>query len=356
MKFAWLEKMAQEGQVRPEALERIYADCGETLEKVALFENLGEGGQFAMNLLLGASGMFAVGSGLGAAIQAVSEHMDDAKTRALTDANRTKVVIDQAIPAADKEKAKARFNEILKYAPGLGANEAVMRHLVLSKYRTGLTNQDVQNLINIQVKMTPKPTDYAAASKHASAKVTVKDVCGEKLAEAYLRLEKVAGLFTPQLAQTGKQLLSALAIPVGATAGIGALAWANNTMSASALRSKIEASKQAVLGAPRDSVIGENRVKAEQAFSTLENFAPHIAADPHTARAFVTKVVSYSPDKDSPLGIQTTDLKDLTEIEKTISSSGGKGGFLDNLSTILSMGGVSSTMGQVGPRSAGWGK
>jgi hypothetical protein len=231
-----------------------------------------------------------------------------------------------------------------------------MRHLVLSKYRTGLTNQDVQNLINIQVKMTPKPTDYAAASKHASAKVTVKDVCGEKLAEAYLRLEKVAGLFTPQLAQTGKQLLSALAIPVGATAGIGALAWANNTMSASALRSKIEASKQAVLGAPRDSVIGENRVKAEQAFSTLENFAPHIAADPHTARAFVTKVVSYSPDKDSPLGIQTTDLKDLTEIEKTISSSGGKGGFLDNLSTILSMGGVSSTMGQVGPRSAGWGK
>jgi len=347
MKFAWLEKMAQEGQVRPEALEKIYEECGQTLEKYAGWEDLGPGGQLAMQILLGGAGMTAVGMGIGAGAEALHEHFQDAKSKAMTDVNRTKIITDHSIPTEDKEKAKARFNEILKYAPGLGPNQAVMHKLVTTKYRTGLTNQDVQNLINIQVKMTPNSMDYAAASsKHASAKITVQQVCGEKLAEAYIRLEKTASA-----KEYMWDLLKTLSVPVGAAVGIGAIGGIASGIGGIALRGKIEKSKEQLFSGPKDSVIGENRLKAEQAFSTLANFAPHIAADPHTARAFVTKIVSYSPDKDSPLGIQTSDLRELTDIEKNM---GGGKGFFENMNAALGTSGFGKAVGSGAPIPANW--
>lgn len=349
MKFAWLEEMAKEGQVRPEALEKIYEDCGRTLEKTALFEeHLGEFGGFAANVLLGGGGMIGLGLAASAAANAVSEQRDDAKTKALVDSVRAKVISDQAIPSADKEKARARFNEILKYAPGLGPNEAVMRQLVLSKYRTGLTNQDVQNLINIQVKMTPSPLGYAAASKHASQKSSVQEVCGEKLAEAYLRLEKTAAFKDYMI-----DLLKVLSVPVGAAVGVGAVGAIGSGISSHMLNRKIERSREQVFSGPKDSIIGENRAKAEQAFSTLSNFAPHIAADPHAARAFVTKLVSYSPDKDSPLGIQSSDLRELTDIERNM---GGSKGLFENLNTALGTSGFGGAVGRGALVASDWDK
>jgi hypothetical protein len=361
MKFAWLEKMAQEGQVRPEALEKIYEDCGRTLEKHAFdADNMMELASLGGKILFAGAGLGAVASGM----SAIRGHFVDAKTQALTDVNRTKIITDQAIPTPDKEKAKARFNEILKYAPSLGANEQVMRQLVMTKYRTGLTDHDVQNLIGIQVKMTPNALDYAAASaKHASAKVSVQEVCGEKLADAYLNLEKVATFYpgggaaaaAAPAASAGmgfmKSLLIALSVPLAATAGISMAGAAGDAIGNKLLQNKINKSKEDVLSAPKDSIIGANRLKAEQAFSTLENFAPHIAADPHTARAFVTKIVAYSPDKDGPLGIQTSDIRELADIERSIKP--GKG-FFDNLSTSLTTSGFGKVVAAGSTQAARW--
>ena len=64
---------------------------------------------------------------------------------------------------------------------------------------------------------------------------------------------------------------------------------------------------------PDQEPLHNNREGAHKAFKTLAHFAPHVAAEPSAARAFMNKMVSYD------MGVDIGSIKDLTDIEKNLS-------------------------------------
>jgi hypothetical protein len=371
MKFAWLEKMAEEGQIRPEVADYIQNECNGYIEKIAMMDQnqlaamdpnqlvadilqkssdsvaamlsgppeaaagLKAKSKTLLNFLAMGAATAGVGLGITAAVNYGMNKLTDARIKAAIDVTRSKVLTSPLIPTKDKDKAAARFDEILRYAPSLGPNEAVMLRLVTSKYRTGLTDSDVHNLVNIQAKMTPNPMTYAAKSqqymgKTASAEDVKAAACGEYFANIYIEMEKLAtGVPYKEL---GKNILYSMSVPVSlALVGTGISA-IKGKIDQARLTSRLENSYQKVMQSSPGSILSENKAEAREAFDTLAHFAPHIAMEPHAARAFIIKVVGFKQ------GPQASDLKDITEVERNMIGAGRN--TFNDVSTLLTNYGI----------------
>ena len=328
MKFAWLEKLAEEGKVRPEAVEHIYNDCSFALEKHAELHP-------AVTGILGALMMGGAMSGLEYMSKQVKNRVIDQRTKARTAMVRDRVL--SMFPAKEQEKAEARFIEIIKYAPSLGAVEPIMTKMVKKKLHTGLTDSDIQGLLNVQVKLTPDPLRYTALTadtmkelkatgrKYASADVDPDKVAqefGTNLAEIHLVFEKEANK-----KQVMRSILSRSQTPfsdiakymgaaaVGSLGIMGArtgLELYNQKVKDADRKKMLDQSYASILRASKNSPIANDPLKAKEAFRTLAHFAPHVAAEPRTAKAYIERMVAA--DTTSTID----ELKNLTQVEKNM--------------------------------------
>ena len=116
---------------------------------------------------------------------------------------------------------------------------------------------------------------------------------------------------------TAKYLAVLSAIPVLASITTGAINTGMAKLKQRELKKGLEDSFSKALGAsdPDREPLLHNKEKARQAFATLSHFAPHVALDPHAARAFMNKIVSYDQ------GVDAGTVKELSEITKNLSSS-----------------------------------
>jgi hypothetical protein len=344
MKYAWLEKLASEGHIRPEALDRIYKNCGsflgqeKTANEVVVAAAAAATPPSLINFLMTAAGFVGVAGALGTAASFMEGKVHDVRVKAKTDMVRAAVLRNpRLITPKDREKADARFNEILKFAPSLGANEAVMSKMVMDKLQSGLTNQDVQNLIGIQVKMTPNPLDYSAMS----AQVKTASVCGDMLADIFIGMEKEANIATDAskvfpsatLGNIAGHILRTIAPALTIAGGIAGVQYVKGKIDEKNLRSQLEMSfHNAIHNSPE---LEANPDKAKNAFMTLAHFAPHVASEPNAARSFMQKLVAYQA------GPNASDLKDVTEVEKNLR---GTTGMMDTIDRSLAASGLSHVL------------
>ena len=352
MRFSWLEKMAEEGDVRPEAMERIYEHCSEIMEKSA---EIDEESKKVMTALL--MGQQPTVSYMG---RKNYKFRVDQRTKAQTQMTKSRVI--PMFSQKDQEKAEARFEEIIKYAPSLGAVEPIMRKLVKNKIN-GLTDQDVRALVNVQLKMMKDPLQradydqetskelYQIGTKYASSKEEYLASLGGDLADGYAAVEGVfskiarptwgAPAKRPRtLPASGKDILKFLGLSLGASAlGTGltaGLQMIKEKQQENRMKASLNDSLQKVMVNLKPT--GVTPAKAEKAFKTLVHFAPHIAAEPVAATTFVKRLSDYGNE------VETSDLKALTEIQRNMS--GQNSGALNAIQMGLNEAGFNRTLGQ----------
>lgn len=366
MRYAWLEDFVEEGLVRKEAAAAIYRDCSDLLEKNA---NEGLKPEISKALIYGI-GQATLLSGAAMAARNMRRRILDAETKAKIDVIRSRLVTQ--FPPKDREKAEARYNEVIRFAPSLATNEEFMRKYLRAKVRNGMTDRDTQALIGAQLKINPGIFGYSSMAKTASEetseakavvaansmaeacmaahiKLSDEDFCKSAShilrvmgAAAAVELEKTAapkklpGGFTDQL----KNVLYRVAPHAIIAGGISGGYLASKAIQDRNMAKKLEESYHKAIQMSPDSVLTEKPAEARQAFKTLAHFAPHVAAEPYAAKAFMSKIVSYEQ------GPATGDIKDLADIEKNIGAV--RGGMLDMLGKSMAASGGALMKGVTG--------
>ena len=350
MRYAWLEEMVEDGLIRKEAAAAIYSDCCSVMEKSA--EEPAVRKDLLQALLYGTA-VTTMGQGAQIAAYQMRQKILDSQTKAKIDINRQRLVT--MFSPKDREKAEARFNEIAKLAPHLATNEMVMRKLLQRKVRNGLSERDTRALLMAQMDLDPRAKQYGATKRASQEFMESRDLkatlAGNAMADACLaahnklsddlfcktaghimrsldaavameleKTAKVPGGFTDQLKYILNRAAASAAIAGGLTGGYAL----SRHMKDRNMAVKLDNSFNKAIQMSPDSPLTENKDKARQAFGTLAHFAPHVAAEPHAAKAYMMKMVEYDR------GPQVGDIKDLAEIEKNLGSI--RGGMLDMLS------------------------
>lgn len=328
MKFMWLESLVKEGSVRPEARDAIYKDCSEILKHAAglpagipppPIKNLNE--WFAQ---YGGTAIQAGMLGLGAlGVKTVGNLM---KTRAENKALSTDlavmalVIANHPELAAHKEKATARFNELIRIAPTVARNPELAARIIKEKVHSGFTSQDVQNLALIQASYTPDLSKQKALTE--KMRTLSEKRAGETMATVVMMCKEAmkvppqtrGGLKSETVKRVMENAAVLAAIPAILGVGTGIVNAAASRINKKELEAKLENSFQAAmrLGDPDKDSFVTQKEKARQAFQVLSHFSPHIALQPNAARSFMQKMVNY----DEAGGVQIDDIKSMSEVEK----------------------------------------
>lgn len=350
MRFDWLEDFEKQGHITKEAKARIYGNCKGMVEKLAtngemakanktLSDAVAEGFEKAMrNLQKGAPKpidprkMIAISAALGAMPflgMGVAKMFGDARAKGNMDdaivRNKSIVLSDPQLK--DKQKAEARFNEILQYAPAVAANTPLVSRMVKSKLKSGLSDQDVQNL----AMMNSMSMKTATVSPEKLGGITADAYIMTNMAAPGL-LEKTAikikgGKKLPTNLKTYLGTIGAITLlPYLIGAGAGTVSHLIEKNKDSKLKEDLEKSYRHAVEVSKGSkspaalAIVENRDQARKAFQALAHFAPGVAVQPEAARAFMSKLVSFDQ------GIMTSDLKDLTDIQRNLNEAGKQPG------------------------------
>lgn len=221
------------------------------------------------------------------------------------------------------EKAKARLYEIARFAPHVTLNKELTKSIIKSKLNNGLTDEDKQNLVMIQTQYHKNPDVSSFMPKVASADL------GEILADVVM-IKEAAGVKDNMLMFGAAAAMPLLAGLIGGAVNMGMA-----HMKQKSLKSSLESSymKALSLSDVDKEPLMQNREKAREAFATLARFAPQVALDPQAARSFMNKIVSYDQ------GIDTSTVKELSEISKNIQASREGSAFAEGFS------GTSSVLG-----------
>jgi len=344
MKFMWLEALVKEGTVRPEARDAIYKDCSEMLKHAAALPH-GIPPAAPTTLREFAAQHKTILQTLGAAggIFGVKSLNNLMKRRAENKGITEDVTVMAALLATHpelaphKEKATARFNELVRIAPTVARNPELAVRVLKEKIHSGFTSQDVQNLALIQATYTPN----LGAQRELTGKI--KNISEKRAGEtmaAVVAMCKEAQRVTPPRgglkAQTIKRVMEnaavLAAIPAILGVGAGAVNAAAAMLNKKEMEKKLEDSFQKAisLGDPDKESFVTQKEKARQAFQVLAHFSPHIALQPNAARSFMQKLVNY----DDAGGVQIEDIKSMSEVEKNYRGrSSGVSPFFTGLST-----------------------
>jgi len=374
MQYSWLEKMVKEGHVRPAVRDSIYASCSDILTKAA---GVGQYEDFfkkhfkvpadfpgsakewiqgsnpllhqAMTLL---STVGIVGGA--AAYYAAKTGLSDSKDIKTIIENRQAILSDPAVERY-KEKASARFDEVVKVAPKVATQKELIKRLVLDRLHSGFTSNDYQNFAGIQASYAPQSKDtgrvakkYESASKTASMSA---EASGSICADVVLLL-KDAGLdkvaATPVaggIFDSVKRILATMGVVsgVGVVTGLGAGAVnaVSHAMDEAKLKKNLKKSYDEAMrrSDPNREPLHANKDKARQAFETLVHFAPHVAVEPSAARAFMNTIVSNDQ------GTHISHVKDLADIERNLRGTKGSNPFLEGLRSGAEAVGLGGTVG-----------
>lgn len=373
MQYAFLEKLATDGNISQADKERIYGTCSELMSKVALkisnpfkkeppLPTWGEALSEQGRILLGIA---ALGAGIYGVKKVQDKYIDpriasgDVKKIFQVKADLLKMPEFSGYQA----KAEARFDEIVKIAPKIATMPTLAVRLVKDRLHSGFTTDDIQRLAQIQATYGTSSKDAESVQKRINAltktssampsanlgrlAATVVQILGEVAPD----MSKVAALpwkRTPMQRSTAvaKQVLQTGAIVsgFGALVGLGA-GTVNQAMDYLKTKKKQAKLKESFLEAmrrsdPAQEPLHANKDKALQAFQTLTHFAPNVAADPEAARAFMLNLISMDQ------GVQVGAIKDLSEIEKNLKLTRGGNPFLEGLAAGTEATGMSGALGK----------
>jgi len=371
MQYAFLEKLAADGHISASDKGRIYGTCSEILSKVAFknpfgkskpsWKDVGEAwaeqGKYLTRLLLP---MGIVGGGAYVASKGLAA--GEAKKINLCKMN----LLQHPDFSGNQAKAEARFDEVAKLAPAVAAKPELVTRLVRNSLHSGFTNEDIQRLAQLQATyeknlFTASSSAEAvqkALSKKASALPShdagrIAATLVQILSEAGLGdLNKTAALpwkrsGFDKATNIAKQVLTTGAIVSGFSAlvglGTGAINQAADIYKSKQKDAKLRASFMEAMrrSDPGREPLHANKEKALQAFQTLTHFAPHVAADPEAARAFMLNLISMDQ------GVQVGAIKDLSEIEKNLKTIRSENPFLKGFQVGAETAGMQGALGDV---------
>ena len=371
MQYAFLEKLAADGHISASDKGRIYGTCSEILSKVAFknpfgkskpsWKDVGEAwaeqGKYLTRLLLP---MGIVGGGAYVASKGLAA--GEAKKINLCKMN----LLQHPDFSGNQAKAEARFDEVAKLAPAVAAKPELVTRLVRNSLHSGFTNEDIQRLAQLQATyeknlFTASSSAEAvqkALSKKASALPShdagrIAATLVQILSEAGLGdLNKTAALpwkrsGFDKATNIAKQVLTTGAIVSGFGAlvglGTGAINQAADIYKSKQKDAKLRASFMEAMrrSDPGREPLHANKEKALQAFQTLTHFAPHVAADPEAARAFMLNLISMDQ------GVQVGAIKDLSEIEKNLKTIRSENPFLKGFQVGAETAGMQGALGDV---------
>jgi hypothetical protein len=351
MKIDWLDKLVEHGYVSEKMASKIYADCEQLIKQAnvegeaqKLLKFPVDATRLMEDVTSGAIG--ALGTlflqGIWGKIQQINIKDDIEKNRSALLKELT----------GDPEKIKARFDEIAVLAPHVAANKNLVKKMIEDKIESGLTSQDANSLALIQSQYTN------TLGKQRSFQ---PKLAGEIAADTYILMSKT-GTFK-KMAQVGAALKGkgdfwryvgalglATSIPTAIGVGIGAAKHLYSKFEEKKVKDQLEESfqKAIALSDENKEPLKADKAKARQAFQALAHFAPNVALQPQAARAFMSKMVSYD------LGLLTSDLKDLTDIERNISGARRPSAFSEGFAgttRALNLGGMAQKgiEGFIGP-------
>jgi len=361
MKFDWLEDWETKGLITKEAKSRIYGDCDHLVKSSSasrLAKIITEAVEAGMRrsskapatireyaeakgpeAIMSTLGMGMMGGAYfgGKAILSGKEH-HDARNKII--ANKAELANTPDF-AQDKEKFNARFDEVTKIAPHVAMNKDLVAKVIKPRLQSGLSSNDAQNLALIQTQYT---TDLGDQMKFVPKTASISP---EKMAEItsdVIEITKYAGVMSSLSEKLTKMFRTPAGMYVGAVGastlvpymiglGGGAVNVYKNKQKREEMNDQLKKSfEQAIkMSDPEKEPLYENKAKARQAFQALTHFAPQVALQPQAARAFMSKLVSYDQ------GIQSSDLKDLTQIELNISKAKTNGPFVSGFQAAADM-------------------
>ena len=309
MKADWLEKYAEDGLIRREVLNNIYADM-ESITKTA-----GKPEGELVSALLGALAF----TGAGAVPEIIGSLIASKRAKSKDLANITQMLKNRELIAGafeDPNKAKARFDEIASIAPHVAMNTPLMKRMLASRIESGLTDDDVQSLALLQAHYMPDVfKTMSMAPKTASVR---PEVLGNILADVYIiKTASKAGALESigeRLWKYMKYVGGTAAIPLTLAATVGGVSVVAHKLQQNKLKEELEKSfrKAVALSDPDKEPLHKEKEKARQAFEALAHFAPHVALQPQAARSFMSKIVNYD------MSMNISDIKDLSEIQKNL--------------------------------------
>lgn len=317
----WLKKMAAQGLIRPEVMEKI------SQETKLVKEALGPMPTELKNWLAEALKYTAIGAGGFLGKEVVERGLKTYDSNKAQNSAQTALIAVKATVLSnpklimDKEKASARFNEIAKIAPALSTNVEFMTRMVEKNLHSGLSSEDIQRLALLQSQhMSEQLKSSTLMPKLASENL------GKMLADVYIVKEAAVTNWSNILKDQTKHMAAFAAL----TGGIAAISGAAHMVADKFKQKKLQATledtfRQAGEGDhPNAQMIRENPDQARAAFKTLTHFAPHVALDPLTTRSFLSQVLTYGGTAG---GMNVENVKTLTEIQKNVDRSSRPGSF-----------------------------
>lgn len=341
MRFDWLDEMVADGRLEKTAADRIYSEANSLIEKLAKSE------EEIMALSKKIAPWIAGALGVGGAL--VYDKVRDASDGKKIMANLASIV-NKFDKDEDKEKAKARFEEIGKISPNVAMNENLASKLVHTRLHDGLSAEDAQRLALLELNYRSSgiiPSRiFSGGPKMASDDSVTPAEVGSVYADAFLVVKTASlasgfNLFKNKaLTDWAKAFALLTSVPLGVAAVGGAVKHVTSKIDKKEMDEKLRASfDTAVERSDHErEPLKDNPEKARQAFQALAHFAPHVAMQPDAARHFMSKVVSYDQ------GITTGDARDLSEIESNLRDIKEQNPFIEGFKNTAKGLGIPKTL------------
>lgn len=329
MQFLWLEKLANEGKIRPHICDEIYKDCSEVLGKFAQEDPSSKVVPMLAAAFAGPMGKIILD-------KYTQIRTDKSLVRGIEDSREqvlSKWSGNNPDFQGDPQKALARFKEIEEIAPRVAAQPALATQIIKTTLNSGFTGRDIQSLAKIQASMDADHTaparvmekleKFRAKQSPMSQAKTAADVMDIlKMSGARMSWEDRSEKTAATKFDVGTDLLKTVGVLAGAqallSAGAGAASYAKEKLHQAKLKKKLDASFEAALrqSDPNREPLLANKDKARLAFETMAHFAPQAAVDPSAARAFMSRMVSMD------VGVNTGAIKELSEINRNLTQGG----------------------------------
>jgi len=325
MRQLWLEKMAEQGLIRKEAVDHIYGEVDSFMKEASAQMGGLKPEEVAKKLseLLGAGIAGAAFMGGKSLIDIIKKRRENSQARDSILKSRA-VVISQFKDPEDREKAQARFDEMAQYSPHVAMNAPLAMRIVKSNLHSGISDETAQRLALVQsnyIKDLKQQQDMLP--KLASIR---PEAIGEMAADLYIMSKTAAPFAGKDVSKYLKTVLTYSSIPLVAGAVSGLATMGLDKLKDRDMKDRLDHSfNLAIRQAPEihREVFLQDREKTRQAFDALAHFAPHVALQPHAARTFMKKMIDYYDQG----GMNVTDVKELTEIEKNIAGTQKARGF-----------------------------
>jgi len=317
MRLDWVDDWVERGLLTKEAGERVNAYTTDFVKEATKVDTSME---LAKKIAPWVVGVLGIGG------MAVWDKIEDYKDKKKILENQS-TIIDMFQQQKDRDKAKARFEELVRVSPTAAANMNLAKNLVQTRLHSGLSTDDHQRLALLEAHAKKnrnyKGQTYLAKTGSAEGGVSPKAM-SDMLADVYV-ISKTAGVKDSVFKLLSNKTIKDWAIGIGlitsasltASAIGGGVRSYNEYKDKKKLEADLERSFTIAIerSDPEKEPLRDNPEKARQAFQALAHFSPRVATQPDAARSFMSRIVSYDQ------GINAGDIRDLTEIEKNLLNS-----------------------------------